>query len=171
MEKNETCPGCEFDENLAILREIYFFSELPLESLKVLAYLCTRESFKPGDYLFRQHDDDGQAFYIVSGEARLTREDESGTDTVRDFESGAFTGSLALLGAYRRLFSLQALADMTCLVLTRPKFVKVMEQFPAIQPKILQAVVGSIYSWEKKFLAGLDKGCETCRRKVGVSLV
>jgi len=62
MEKDETCLTCEFDKNLSILREIYFFSELPLDTLKVLAYLCSRENFKSGDYLFHQKDDDAGHF-------------------------------------------------------------------------------------------------------------
>ena len=148
MEKNETCPTSEFDRNLSILREIYFFSELPLDTLKVLAYLCTRENFKPGDYLFHQKDDDGRAFYLINGQARLIYEDESGSATIRDFDKDTFVGSLALLGNSRRLFSLQALTDISCLILERQKFSKVMEQFPTIIPRVLQAVVGSIYSWE-----------------------
>ena len=72
-EKNESCPTCEFQNNLNILREIYFFSALPIDTLKVFAYLCTRENFKPGDFLFTQEDDDGQAFYLISGEAALIR--------------------------------------------------------------------------------------------------
>jgi CRP/FNR family cyclic AMP-dependent transcriptional regulator len=171
MEKNETCPTCEFDQNLSILREIYFFSELPLDTLKVLAYLCTREDFKPGDYLFHQKDDDGRAFYLISGQARLLHEDANGSKTIRDFDKDAFIGSLALLGNSRRLFSLQALTDMTCLILERQKFSKAMEQFPAITPRVLEAVVGSIHSWEEKFLAQMDEVCDKCRRKMGVSVV
>ncbi|MDF1592975.1 MAG: cyclic nucleotide-binding domain-containing protein [Desulfobacterales bacterium] len=142
-----------------------------MDTLKVLAYLCTRENFKSGDFLFHQKDDDGRAFYLISGQARLIHADENGSVTLRDFDKDTFIGSLALLGNSRRLFSLQALTDMTCLILERPKFSKVLEQFPGIMPRVLQALVGSIYSWEKKFLAQMDEGCDKCKRKVGVSMV
>ncbi|MEW6673651.1 MAG: Crp/Fnr family transcriptional regulator [Thermodesulfobacteriota bacterium] len=171
MEQNEMCPTCEFDKNLSILREIYFFSELPLDTLKVLAYLCTRENFKSGEYLFHQKEDDGRAFYLISGQARMFHEEGGSTVIIRDFDKDTFIGSLALLGSFRRLFSLQALTDMTCLILERQKFAKVLEQFPAIMPRVLQAAAGSIYSWEKKFLAQMDEGCDKCRRKLGVSVV
>jgi len=170
-ENNEACPSCEFDENLSILREIYFFSELPLETLKVIAYLCTRENFKKGDYLFHQNDDDGHAFYIISGKSGLGHDDGNKSFEIREFEKGAFVGSMALLGTARRLFSLQALTDMTCLVLTREKFIKAMEQFPDIMPRILKAVVGSIHAWEQSFLNEIDPSCEACMHKIGVSLV
>lgn len=171
MVKNDVCSLCEFDKNLSILREIYFFSELPLDTLKVLAYLCTRENCKAGDYLFQQNEDDGRAFYLISGQARLIHADANGAVTIRDFDKDTFVGSLALLGSFRRLFSLQALTDMVCLVLERQKFNKVVEQFPAILPRALQAMVGGIHSWEEKFLAQMDEGCGQCRGKMGVSVI
>jgi len=64
-EKNSDRPSCEFQDNLNLLRQTYFFSGLPLETLKVFAYLCTRESFDPGEQLFRQGEEDGQAFYFI----------------------------------------------------------------------------------------------------------
>jgi CRP/FNR family transcriptional regulator, cyclic AMP receptor protein len=45
---------CEFQENLATLREIDFFSELPLDLLKVIAYLCSREKYQEGDFLINR---------------------------------------------------------------------------------------------------------------------
>ena len=171
MEKDEIYSASEFEENLSILREIYFFSKLTLEMLKVLAYLCTRENYKAGDYLFRQHDDDGQAFYIISGVASLLRGDGGQGVVIREFAANAFFGGLSLLGNSQRLFSLQARTDMTCLILTRQKFDKTMEQFPDIVPRILRALVNRISSWEKICLTDIDQGCDTCRQKVGISLL
>ena len=169
--KNDSSSSSEFEENLSILREIYFFSELPLETLKVLAYLGTREQFRAGDDLFHQDDDDGQAFYIISGEARLLREGGDDLVELREFPQGAFLGSLALLGNARRLFSLQARTDMDCLVLTREKFSKALAQFPGIAPRVLQTLVNSIHSWERRSLSDVEEGSPTFPRSVGVSLL
>ena len=70
-EKNEDGATSEYQENLNILRQIDFFSGLPLEATKVFAYLCIREKFKSGDFLFQQDEEDEQAYYIISGSARL----------------------------------------------------------------------------------------------------
>ena len=171
MEKIEQEPSCEFRENLSILREIRFFSELPMETLKVLAYLCVREPFKAGDYLFRQKDDDGRAFYIISGRARMIYPDEKKSRTIREVETGTFLGSLALLGKAPRLFSMQAIKDTTCLIMSREKFTKALEQFPDTIPRILKAVVESVHTWEKRFLAESDESSEKCFQKIGVSLL
>lgn len=171
MEKNETCQSCEFDDNLGVLREIPFFSGLSLEALKLLAYLCVRETFKQDDYLFSQGDDDGRAFYIVSGKARLVHRNDFGELEIRDFEKGDFLGSLSLVGNMRRLFSLKALTEMTCIILTREKFTKVIEQFPDLMPKTLKGIVENIRTWEERFIADHTGSCESCKHNIGVSLV
>jgi CRP-like cAMP-binding protein len=171
MEKSEACLSCEFDDNLRILREIRFFSGLPLEALKVLAYLCTRETFKPTEHLFSQDDDDGRAFYFVSGKAKLVHRHDSGEMDIRDVEKGDFLGGLVLMGHMRRLFSLVALTDTTCIILTREKFTKLMAQFPELTPKIFKSLIDSLRIWEEHFLSDPDQCCEACRHKIGVSLL
>ena len=170
-ETNNSTPSSEFQENLQILRQIYFFSGLPLETLKIFAYLCTREKFKQGEHIFRQNEDDGQAFYIVDGRARLERMDNEKSIKVRDCETGEFLGGLTLLGETGRLFSLKSVADTTCLVLNREKFAKTMEQFPELMIKICKAVAQSIDSWEKRFLTEQGDQCGECMGSVGVTLI
>ena len=84
----------EFQENLNILRQISVFSPLPLDTLKVFAYLCNRETYKAGDFLFRQNEDDGQAFYVISGAARIIYACETGEQEIADYAAGDFIGHL-----------------------------------------------------------------------------
>ena len=170
-EKNNTGPVSEFQENLDVLRQIYFFSGLPLETLKVFAYLCTRDKFKTGEYLFRQGEDDGQAFYVIEGNAVLEYEQDGETNIIRDLGSGEFLGGLTLVGEMRRLFSLKATENTTCLILNREKFVKTLEQFNDLMPKIFKALVMSIDSWEARFLATRTDKCGDCMEHLGVSLL
>ena len=170
-ETNKSTPSSEFQENLEILRQIYFFSGLPLETLKIFAYLCTREKFKQGEHIFRQNEDDGQAVYIIDGQVRLERENNGGTTKVRDCESGEFLGGLTLLGETGRLFSLKSVADTTCLVLNREKFAKTMGQFPDMMIKICKAVAQKIDTWEKRFLTDQGDQCGDCLEHLGVTLI
>lgn len=170
-EKNESCPTCEFQKNLNILREIYFFSALPIDTLKVFAYLCTQENFKPGDYLFTQEDDDGQAFYLISGEAELLRSENGSEAIIRKYTAGDFSGALTLLGNTPRLFSLKASSPVTCLILSREKFSHAMNQYPQLMPSIFHAVVDKIHHWEELFLRERSEECKACKQKIGVSLI
>ena len=170
-EKNNSTPSNEFQENLNILRQTYFFSGLPLETLKVFAYLCTREKFKHDEYIFSQDEDDGQAFYIITGTALLERRDNAKTTAVREYKAGEFIGGLTLLGETRRLFSLKPDPETTCLVLSREKFSKTMRQFPDLLAKMCNAVAQSIDTWEERFLADRADQCGECLSKLGVTLI
>ncbi len=171
LEKNNLNPSCEFQDNLEILRQTYFFSGLPLETLKIFAYLCTRETFREGEHIFSQDEDDGQAFYIIDGRARLERTDNGKTVDIRDCRTGEFIGGLTLLGETRRLFSLKSITDTTCLVLNRGKFLKTMEQFPNLLTRICNAVAQSIDTWEDRFLADRGDQCGECMSRLGVTLI
>jgi CRP/FNR family cyclic AMP-dependent transcriptional regulator len=170
-EKNNLTPSCEFQDNLEILRQTYFFSGLPLETLKIFAYLCTREIFRQGEHIFRQDEDDGRAFYIIDGRARLERDDDGKKIEIRDYQTGEFLGGLTLLGETRRLFSLKSVTDTTCLVLNRGKFLKTMEQFPNLLARICNAVAKSIDTWEDRFLTDRGDQCGDCMGRLGVTLI
>ena len=171
LEKNNSTPSSEFQENLELLRQIYFFSGLPLETLKVFAYLCSREKFKQDEYIFSQDEDDGRAFYIINGQAQLERKDNGGTIRVREYNTGEFIGGLTLLGETKRLFSLKSATETTCLVLSREKFSKTMEQFPSLLAKICNAVAKSIDTWEERFLSDRADQCGDCLNQLGVTLI
>ena len=151
-EKSDSGISSELQENINILRQIDFFSSLRLEALKVIAYLCERESFEPGDELIVQDEDGGRAFYILSGSVRLERTDETGTRAMREYGKEDFLGRLILLGEMYSLFSAKAVSATNCLVLTRERFSRVVEQFPDMMPKIHKAVVTGVRDWEKEFL-------------------
>ena len=170
-EEHEDGLSGEFQDNLGLLRQIEFFSGLPIDTVKVFTYLCSREVYKQGDYIFSQDDDDGQAVHILSGTATLMREEAENRFVIRSYEAGAFLGALSLLGPMRRLFSLQAETDVICLVLTRVKFLKAMEQFPELWPRVASATVGSIRLWEERFFEHHAKHDEACVRRVGISLL
>jgi CRP-like cAMP-binding protein len=170
-EEHEKGLSGEFQENLGILRQIEFFSGLPIETVKVFTYLCTRERFKQGDLIFSQDDDDGQAVYILSGTADLVREEQTAEVLIRSYKRDAFLGGLALLGTMRRLFSLKASTDVTCLVLTRSKFLKAMEQFPGLWPRVANVMVGGIRLWEERFFEQHAKHSEACLKRIGVTLL
>jgi CRP-like cAMP-binding protein len=170
-EKNNSNPASELEQNLEFLRQTYFFSGIPLEALKVFAYLCTREKFKADEYLFRQGEDDGQAFYIIEGKAVLEYNQNGETKIIRDCNRGEFLGGLTLVGEMRRLFSLKAEQETTCLILNREKFAKVLEQFQDLMPKIFKALATGIDSWEERFLSDRTDKCGDCMDRLGVSLL
>ncbi|MFZ7125067.1 MAG: Crp/Fnr family transcriptional regulator [Desulfobacterales bacterium] len=170
-EEHDASCKCEYTENLELLRQIDFFSGFPIEKLKIMAYLCTRESFAAEEQLFAQSEDDGQAFFIISGQVELTHERNGAPEVVERFGPGAFLGGLSLLGRMRRLFALKATEKTVCLVMSRDKFVRSIEQFPELVPKLLNAVAERIRSWEKRHLFDMIEKNEPLAGRAGVSIL
>ena len=170
QEKNDLMERSEFQENLIILREINFFSEFPLEVLKVFAYLCTREIYQEGDTIFSEYDDDGRAYCIVSGEAGLNRTHDDKEVYIRTCGENSFFGAFTLASMINRLFSLKALTDTCCLVLTRENFQKIVDQFPDSRQCIVKGLAENIVAWEERFLKeNID--CDSCKSNMGVSII
>ena len=97
--------------------------------------------------------------------------DKDGEHLIRNYHEGEFVGGLTLLGSLHRLFSLQSITDLTCLMLSREKFAKVLEQFPDLMPKVLKVVVDIVREWEERFLGNYSASCDACKHNIGVSLV
>jgi len=171
LEESSLGPSCEFQENLNLLRQTYFFSGLPLESLKVFAYLCVRERLAGRRIPLPPGGRRPQAYYIVSGKARLERSENGRANEIREFGAGAFIGGLTLLGETRRLYSLRAVEETVCVLLGRDKFAKAVQQFPEQMPRIIRVVVRAINDWEDRFLGELAPDCEGCLPRLGVSLL
>lgn len=160
----------EYQDNLQILMEIPFFAGLPLEALKLIAYFCTRATFNPGEAVFRRDEVDGNAYYILEGSGQLVL-DEPGAAPVNTVAAGDFIGGLSLLGDMKRLFSLTATEKIVCIVITREKFRKTLEQFPNITGKIMESVVAAVYQWELRFVRQHAQSCSDCKAGIGVSLL
>jgi CRP-like cAMP-binding protein len=170
-ENIENCPTCELEENINYLRQTYFFSGIAVDALKVFSYLCQREKFGAGEYLFRQGEDDGQAYYLISGKAVLERTEQGQTRKVRDCKPDDFFGGLALLGKLPRLYSLKTEEETLCLVLSREKFIKVWAQFPEMSNKLLQAILNAVNTWEDRLLANCGLKEPECLQRLGISVL
>jgi len=171
LETDKPTAACELNQNLELLRQTYLFSGIPLEALKVFAYLCSREKFKEGEYLLRQGEDDGQALYIISGQAVLEREEGGLIRAVRQCHEGEFLGGLSLMGSMQRLFSLKAVSETICLILAREKFARTLSQFHDLMPSLFKALVGGVDGWEKSFLSSRTDQRDECLQHLGVSLL
>jgi CRP/FNR family cyclic AMP-dependent transcriptional regulator len=171
-ENDEACGSCEFNENLNLFREIPFFAGMSLQTHKVLAYLCSRETYDPGERLFQQGDDDGRAFYLLSGSAVMVHRRDQRQIVTRKLSAGDFFGGMALLGSAPRLFSVEALDTVVCLALSRDNFHRLEQQFPDILPRAVKAVVRGVFDWEKRLLRqATNNGLNGLDAIVGVSLL
>ena len=163
-------PLSEYQVNLEILMQLPLFAGLPLEPVKVLAYLCKRQTFQPGEIIFHEHEVDANAYYLLEGQAGLIRE-TNGEAEYTEFGESEFIGSMSLFCDIKRLFTLRAKTKVICLTLSRDKFQKIVERFPEIATKMVQAILMRVHAWEESLLREHALACDDCRKRLGVSLV
>lgn len=157
----------ELRDNLQLLMHLPMLSGLPMEPLKLLAYLCRRQVFREGQIIFHQEDLDPNAYLIVSGRAKLMLEAPRELELIEIGEM-EFVGGLSLFCEMKRIYTLKALTEVVTLTLSRDKFQKTLEQYPDIGPRIFEATARSIIRWETHFVREHLSRCTECRNRMGI---
>ncbi len=163
---------CEFIDNLNAFRQTEFFAGMSIEIIKLFAFLCKRQTYKPGDFIFRQGDDDGCSYYILTGRAKLVFENDEKEHVIREYASETYLSVLSLMSPIVKQFSLVALEDTVCIVMTREAFTKVVNQFPEIPMKMAKAIGQRVARSEKVAIAEFEsKGTGDLKNILGISLL
>lgn len=160
-----------FKEDLEHLRQVSLLNGLDYECLKLLAMLCRRIEFIDGDKLMVQGEDDGHAFFILSGRLNAIYTEGDASYLIRQYGEGQFVGGCALLARMPRIFTLQATEKTTTLRLNREEFQKTLQQFPASISKITNSLVLELVEWERSQLDMQHTEEDSDYRSLGVSLL
>jgi len=171
---NTDDPGdtSEFTSNLSIFRQIDFFAGVSMDVIKLFAFLCQRQSYKTGDTIFHQDDDDQCGYFILSGKAKLILKNAGKDHFIREYEKDSYFGVLSLMTPMIKQFSLIAQEDTICLVMTREAFSKVVDQFPEIPLKVTQAIGNRLLQAERKCVLEYEsKGNDDLKNLLGISLI
>lgn len=172
MNMSESGDKSEFAANLKFFRQIEFFSGFPVEVMKLFAFLCKRQSYKPGDIIFHQDDDDQCSYYILSGKANLVFAKNKTEHVIREHEAESYFGVLSLMTPMVKQFSLIATQDTTCIVMSRKAFSKVVDQFPEILMIIMRFIGQRVLQAERKCILEFEsKGGENLKNLLGISLL
>ena len=162
--------ACGFNDHLELLRELPIYNGVPLDVVKVLAYLSTVENFSAGESLCDQGEALDRSFYLLCGEVHVLRHVEGCDAPMLTRGPGFFFGGLGLLASAKALYTVRAAAPTQCLTLTKEKFLKTAERFPEILPKILHNVVAHVFRWEEAFLTAHAEECAARGNEMGLSL-
>ncbi len=150
---------CELEENLAVLRGVEAFSSLPIQRLKLYAYVSRRLCYRAGEFLFHQGASDDLGYIVIKGKLQIVRELRDRSVLLHELKEGDFFGGLALLSNVPRLFSVKALTDVECLVMNREGFQKLLLQSPETAVKVLDVVIKRIVVMEEKLLQAQTCEC------------
>ncbi len=150
---------CELEANLEILRGVQVFSSLPIERLRLYAYLSMRMCYQAGEFVFHQCDSNDLGYIVVSGKLQVVTELKDQCVLLHELKEGDFFGGLALLSDVPRLFSVRAITDAECLTMNRETFRKLLLQFPETAVKLLDVMIRRIVKMEEKLLHARTSEC------------
>lgn len=169
-EQNQAPNACGYDSFLDIIRGLPIYSRVPLDVSKVLAYLCTSETFVPGDCLVRQGEHAEAFHYLTCGRVEVSRQDNGSDVVIKTLGQGDTLGGLALVLGGRSLFTVRAVEETTTMTLTREKFLKTVQRFPQVEPAMLQSLAEHVLAWEERFLARHPEEFAAMGQDFGITL-
>lgn len=128
------------DQKKDFIKNVPMFAGLKDRQLMRLADRMVERTYAAGDMIVKQGQG-GEGFYVLTaGKAEATRERSEGEKTVvNTFGPGDFFGELALLDEEGvRTATIQAVDQVTCLILTRWDFLATLRQDAEMAVEILQ---------------------------------
>ncbi len=134
-----------FSQNVKIeaLKRAPLFEGLSKKELTELARVTDELSVEPGTVLCREGSLGQEFFVIVEGEAEVTK----GGKRLTTRGSGDFFGEVALVTTVKRTATVTATTPIRCFVMTRGNFRRVMDESPAVQRKVLEALAERLASY------------------------
>jgi len=157
----------ELEANFELLRDTLLFSGLPLETVKLVAYLAVRADFVRGEAVFRRGDDEGRAYLVLSGRLRAG----DGDGPAFEVGEGELVGGLSLLGTMVRRHTLTALTDVRVLTIDRERFMKAVSQFPGYREWMVDAALRLVRHWEERLERAVVHDCPGCRQAMEMGLL
>ncbi len=132
------------DKHLTALRSLRLFHACNTKELEQIARLTDEVTVQAGRRIVTEGDTGAEAFVIVDGIAAVVL----GEDRISDLGPGQHFGELALLDGGTRTASVDAVTDMTLLVLSRPAFMGLLDEQPGIARRVMATMATIIRDLE-----------------------
>lgn len=128
---------------LEFLRQLPFFSNKPIETVKLLAYLANKQTFLAREPILLQNEPADGLFLITSGTVAICKHHNNREFLLQTLSGDGlnYFGELTLLAEFDWFFSAHAVSDVTLLTISREAFNKVMEKFPEYYKETVAKIV------------------------------
>lgn len=122
------------------MRRIALFSGIEPKRLKMLAAVCDRIRFAPGEVVFRQGDDADAAYVVLDGTADIV--DESGTSerSIAKVGRHAIIGEIAIICDIARTATVRAETALDTLRIMREHFLLLLREQPEAAIVVMRTI-------------------------------
>jgi CRP-like cAMP-binding protein len=118
------------DSDIALLRRVPLFADLPTEQIRLLAFSAIRLDLEPDQVLFREGSRANSGFVVSSGGIQLvTGQDKT---ILGNCEVGALIGELALLIETKRPATAVAMVTSQVLEIDRKLILRMLSEYPQV---------------------------------------
>lgn len=128
------------------------FNHLDQESMKKIATKANHHDLKRGEYLYQAGDEEDSVYIVHQGQVREFHLSEGGKEQlIRVLNPGDFTGEWTLFSAdsYHEHFA-EATRNSDICQITRDELQGLLEEYPEISMKIMQAMSDRLSQSEKQ---------------------
>jgi CRP-like cAMP-binding protein len=116
------------DADIALLKRVPLFAELPTEQLRLIAFSAVRLDLVPGQVLFRAGAKADCGYVVSTGKIELAG--EGGDDKGVSCEPGALIGEVALFIETRRPATATATAASQVIEIDRKLILRMLGEYP-----------------------------------------
>jgi len=120
------------DGDIALLKRVPLFGELPTEQLRLIAFSAVRLELVAGQVLFRQGAKAACGYVVSSGKLELTVDDGGGKAVVATCEAGSLVGEIALFIETRRPATATATGVSQVIEIDRKLITRMLNEYPHI---------------------------------------
>jgi CRP/FNR family cyclic AMP-dependent transcriptional regulator len=138
------------------LRRVPMFAAIEPAKLKLLAFMCERVGFEPGNLLMQQGDLADAAYLIIDGHAEVILETPSGPVIVATVGSNEIVGEVGILGNAPRAATVRAKDRLIALRIPKEPFMRMLREFPTVAVSIMQELAQRLHRRNVDFAVSTD---------------
>lgn len=124
-----------------VIRTTFPFDQLTQNQFDTLMESAKRQSFRKNQFLFHEHDEDPEIYFLLKGLAKnMLHKDNGQQISVRFYYPGEIVGLMILLAEGQMNFSVQALEDCETVVLPKKKMLELLGENQIFADVILSGI-------------------------------
>lgn len=124
------------DGDIALLKRVPLFGELPTEQLRLIAFSAVRLDLLAGQVLFRAGQIAHSGYVVSNGALELSTEDKQGKRVLAMCEPGSLVGEIALFVETKRPATGVALIPSQVLEIDRKLITRMLNEYPHIAVRL-----------------------------------
>ncbi|WP_420548499.1 Crp/Fnr family transcriptional regulator [Curvivirga sp.] len=133
-------------EEVEALSKVPIFERLDMAKLKVLAFTADRATYAPQDLLCKEGERGDRAFVLMSGEAKIWVETNTGPLHVADLKRHDVVGEIALLAGLPRSATVIAESQVEALILNEDVFMHMIHEFPSVGLELMRSLAEKLHN-------------------------